>query len=209
MTSDVSPDIVASFNSLVDQRGGGDKFSDFQLDCALAAVEILRDVRSSSLSPSERSRAAREAANLLELLPAPIRQGAPAPPLPRRNISDVTLLELASEYQRTLAGDPSFELGYDDDVPRAAPAPPSASPAPEAPRPRPSAPEASPAPPQAAEPLDDPRSSVVAEVRLVPVPRPDLDEPTPRPYRDTPAARDPRLAAFTIMHRPFNGGDAA
>jgi hypothetical protein len=186
---------LASFASLVEQRGGGSCFSDFQLDCALAAVEILRDIRNSGASPTERARAAKEAASLLELLPPVVRQTAPAPDLPKRKLGDVSLAEAALEYQRLINGqDATWQ--YDDDEPF--PVPVGAQRAPDA---RPASPSAPPAP-GATVAQAPPQAAEVSQCETEP-------EPPPKVVPRRPIDYDPRLRVFSIMHRPYDGGDAA
>jgi hypothetical protein len=185
MTAEVDADTLASFNSLLTQRGGARVFSDFQLDVAIAVVEMLKDLRNRDCSPSDRVKTAKGAADLLELLPPVIAVGAE-----KRIITlapESTLHDAAAAYAAALAGDVEVEfvgpLVDAEVVPSVTP-----QPAPETPEPQ-SAPTA--APGAAAPPISpDPMPATP-------------DPPNVAPFR-RPIDFDPRLAAVSrLMHVPL------
>jgi hypothetical protein len=134
--ADISPDKEASFNSLVEERGGPGKFTDFQLDVALAVVGMMGDIRSERYgTPVERARTAEAAARLLELLPPPKPQSRESG---RPFITTgMSLQDMANEYARAVADldtTPDWDLEERpiiDAVAEPAPAPPPPARAPE------------------------------------------------------------------------------
>jgi hypothetical protein len=204
MTADVDADTLASFNSLLVQRGGARVFTDFQLDCAIAVVEMLKDLRNRNCSPADRVKTAKGAADLLELLPPIVSNGGE-----KRIITittESTLHDAAAAYAAMIA-DLDTEVEFVGPVIDATVAPPPpAQPVPEnAPQTAARASQApyTPSSPDAQAPA---RTQPAAAFSPDPAPR-DAPDPVVVPLR-RPIDYDRRLAGLSIMHVPSLREDA-
>jgi hypothetical protein len=193
MTVDIDPGTLSSLSSLIEMRGGASRFSDYQLDIALAHVEMMRDVRNSDATPGERAKAAQQAVGLLDLLP-PV-------PAPKREIREVSLdglslQQAALQYARAIGDlDP---LEPDECAALSIPSGPAAvRPAPTAATRAPAQAEARPYQP---DPQDAPRAAAGAPTAPI------SHDPAPAVVTDRPKVVpiDPRLRVFRHLNPAFN-----
>jgi hypothetical protein len=230
----VPQDIIDGFNSFIAERGGASQFSDFQLDCALTGVTMMRDARNTSLPPGERKAAAQNAVAFFGFCPPP-KPKPPPTPKPDPNLLGLGAQALSRILDRML-GDPTVTvadaakdlLGPEELAPPEpvdAPGPPYTPAAPDASTvpPRPPAPPFNPplAAADASGPYDEKEISTAAAAEA-PAPGPlaklaDLarsarewaigwPEPDPEPPPEPyRSPMDPRVAAIRTAWTPPGG----
>lgn len=107
-------ELLPAFKSLIAERGGGSKFSDWQLEIAATVVTMTADMRRAT-TPRERAQSADAINRMLELLPpvVPI-VSRPESALNSDKLQGMSAKQLAKLYGQVIAGDSPYELTSDE-----------------------------------------------------------------------------------------------